>query len=164
MVFYFTVEQSFFLLLMQALYNVSIAKKFIWIRIRIEKAAGSRSALKKRWIHIMNADPQPCSVLPGKLKHWKTYFRIIFVLAEKQQREHFCFFPSFLFIKYLWYLQEPVLFSSSLRFNLDPAGRHTDDQLRRVLELASLPELAAAPGALDQVRLDWQIEQVYQYS
>ncbi len=48
-------------------------------------------------------------------------------------------------------MQEPVLFSSTLRFNLDPGGRHTDDQIRRALELAGLPDIAAAPGALDQV-------------
>jgi ABC-type multidrug transport system fused ATPase/permease subunit len=50
-------------------------------------------------------------------------------------------------------LQEPVLFSSTLRFNLDPGGRHTDDQIRRALELAGLPDIAAAPGALDQVHI-----------
>jgi hypothetical protein len=55
--------------------------------------------------------------------------------------------------KFLFPVQEPVLFSSTLRFNLDPGGRHTDDQIRRALELAGLPDIAAAPGALDQVHI-----------
>jgi len=46
--------------------------------------------------------------------------------------------------------QEPVLFSSTLRFNLDPGSRHTDQQICRALELAGLSDIAAAPGALDQ--------------
>jgi ATP-binding cassette subfamily C (CFTR/MRP) protein 1 len=39
--------------------------------------------------------------------------------------------------------QDPVLFSSTLRFNLDPVGEHPDTELSRVLVLAGLPELAA---------------------
>ncbi|GMT31383.1 hypothetical protein PFISCL1PPCAC_22680, partial [Pristionchus fissidentatus] len=39
--------------------------------------------------------------------------------------------------------QDPVLFSGTLRFNLDPFGRYGDDDLWRSLEMANLREFAA---------------------
>lgn len=36
----------------------------------------------------------------------------------------------------LW--QDPVLFSGSLRMNLDPFGRHSDEELWRAMEHAHL--------------------------
>ena len=38
----------------------------------------------------------------------------------------------------LFFFQDPVLFSGTLRVNLDPFEKHTDTQLWRVLELAHL--------------------------
>jgi ABC-type multidrug transport system fused ATPase/permease subunit len=35
-------------------------------------------------------------------------------------------------------IQDPVLFSGTLRFNLDPFGRHTDAEIWRALEFAYL--------------------------
>ena len=37
--------------------------------------------------------------------------------------------------------QDPVLFSGSLRYNLDPFGRHSDQDLWRVLRLSHLTDL-----------------------
>ncbi|XP_023329650.1 multidrug resistance-associated protein 1 [Eurytemora carolleeae] len=39
--------------------------------------------------------------------------------------------------------QDPVLFSSTLRFNLDPVGQHSDTELIRVLNLAGLQEFSS---------------------
>ncbi|KAH7720742.1 ATP-binding cassettesub-family C (CFTR/MRP)member 1 [Aphelenchoides avenae] len=39
--------------------------------------------------------------------------------------------------------QDPVLFSGTLRFNLDPFGRHTDDEIWRALKYANLEEFAS---------------------
>lgn len=45
--------------------------------------------------------------------------------------------------------QEPVLFTGSLRFNLDPFHRHDDSELWTVLELAHLkPFVASLPNEL----------------
>lgn len=49
--------------------------------------------------------------------------------------------------------QDPVLFSGTLRFNLDPFGRHTDEQIWLALELANLKDFAAA----QQAKLDHEI-------
>ena len=38
--------------------------------------------------------------------------------------------------------QDPALFSRSLRFNLDPAGRNSEAELEQALVAAGLPELA----------------------
>jgi len=38
--------------------------------------------------------------------------------------------------------QDPVLFSSSLRFNLDPANIYSDNEIKRCLQLAGLTEQA----------------------
>nr|UOF76393.1 multidrug resistance-associated protein [Bursaphelenchus xylophilus] len=40
--------------------------------------------------------------------------------------------------------QDPVLFSGSLRFNLDPFNKYTDDEIWRALELANLKTFAAS--------------------
>ncbi len=46
--------------------------------------------------------------------------------------------------------QEPALFSGTLRFNLDPNGRHSDDELWLALERTSMREAAMdLPGHLD---------------
>ncbi|CAD5219876.1 unnamed protein product [Bursaphelenchus okinawaensis] len=44
--------------------------------------------------------------------------------------------------------QDPVLFSGSLRFNLDPFNRYTDDEIWRALDLANLKNFAAAQPQL----------------
>ncbi|KAK5973194.1 putative multidrug resistance-associated protein/mitoxantrone resistance protein, partial [Trichostrongylus colubriformis] len=38
--------------------------------------------------------------------------------------------------------QDPVLFSGTLRFNLDPFGRHTDSEIWSALEMANLKSFA----------------------
>ncbi|GMR31751.1 hypothetical protein PMAYCL1PPCAC_01946, partial [Pristionchus mayeri] len=43
--------------------------------------------------------------------------------------------------------QDPVLFSGTLRFNLDPFGRYADVDIWRSLEMANLKEFAAAQSA-----------------
>ena len=40
--------------------------------------------------------------------------------------------------------QDPVLFSGTLRINLDPFNYHTDDQVWKALELANLKEYASS--------------------
>lgn len=46
--------------------------------------------------------------------------------------------------------QDPVLFTGSLRFNLDPFSRHDDSELWQVLELAHLkPFVSSLPSELD---------------
>jgi ABC-type multidrug transport system fused ATPase/permease subunit len=47
--------------------------------------------------------------------------------------------------------QDPVLFTGDLRFNLDPIGQHTDDELWRSLELAHLKKhvVQNLPNGLD---------------
>jgi ABC-type multidrug transport system fused ATPase/permease subunit len=46
--------------------------------------------------------------------------------------------------------QDPVLFSGSLRFNLDPFGRHTDADIWKALEYANLGDFARSqPHKLD---------------
>ena len=59
--------------------------------------------------------------------------------------------------------QDPVIYSGSIRENLDPFGRHTDIELRRVLELAHLDEEsfsssygAAPPSTAESNFLDFQ--------
>ena len=42
--------------------------------------------------------------------------------------------------------QEPTLFSGTLRFNLDPNGQHTDEEMWEALRLVTM-----APSSLDQV-------------
>lgn len=46
-------------------------------------------------------------------------------------------------------LQDPVLFSGSLRFNLDPFGTHTDSEMWEVLRLVRLAEEVGPLGGLD---------------
>uniref|UniRef100_A0AAX7SWM5 ATP-binding cassette, sub-family C (CFTR/MRP), member 9 n=1 Tax=Astatotilapia calliptera TaxID=8154 RepID=A0AAX7SWM5_ASTCA len=49
-------------------------------------------------------------------------------------------------------LQDPVLFSGSIRFNLDPEKMCTDDRLWEALEIAQLKNMVKAlPGGLDAV-------------
>ncbi|XP_059181762.1 ATP-binding cassette sub-family C member 9 isoform X2 [Centropristis striata] len=49
-------------------------------------------------------------------------------------------------------LQDPVLFSGSIRFNLDPERTCTDDRLWEALEIAQLKHMVKAlPGGLDAV-------------
>ncbi|XP_048874207.1 ATP-binding cassette sub-family C member 9 isoform X1 [Brienomyrus brachyistius] len=49
-------------------------------------------------------------------------------------------------------LQDPVLFSGSIRFNLDPERKCTDDGLWEALEIAQLKNMVKAlPGGLDAV-------------
>ncbi|XP_041833390.1 ATP-binding cassette sub-family C member 9 isoform X2 [Melanotaenia boesemani] len=49
-------------------------------------------------------------------------------------------------------LQDPVLFSGSIRFNLDPEKKCTDDRLWEALEIAQLKNMVKAlPGGLDAV-------------
>ncbi|XP_068611090.1 LOW QUALITY PROTEIN: ATP-binding cassette sub-family C member 9 [Brachionichthys hirsutus] len=49
-------------------------------------------------------------------------------------------------------LQDPVLFSGSIRFNLDPARTCSDDRLWEALEIAQLKNMVKAlPGGLDAV-------------
>ncbi|MEE6477405.1 hypothetical protein FKM82_011502 [Ascaphus truei] len=49
-------------------------------------------------------------------------------------------------------LQDPVLFSGSIRLNLDPERKCTDDRLWEALEIAQLKNLVKAlPGGLDAV-------------
>ncbi|XP_036005136.1 ATP-binding cassette sub-family C member 9 isoform X1 [Fundulus heteroclitus] len=49
-------------------------------------------------------------------------------------------------------LQDPVLFSGSIRFNLDPERKCTDDRLWEALEIAQLKNMVKAlPGGLDAV-------------
>ncbi|XP_053575092.1 ATP-binding cassette sub-family C member 9 isoform X2 [Bombina bombina] len=49
-------------------------------------------------------------------------------------------------------LQDPVLFSGSIRFNLDPECKCTDDRLWEALEIAQLKNLVKAlPGGLDAI-------------
>uniref|UniRef100_A0A8C4FDA7 ATP-binding cassette sub-family C member 9 n=1 Tax=Dicentrarchus labrax TaxID=13489 RepID=A0A8C4FDA7_DICLA len=49
-------------------------------------------------------------------------------------------------------LQDPVLFSGSIRFNLDPERTCTDDRLWEALEIAQLKNMVKAlPGGLDAV-------------
>ena len=46
-------------------------------------------------------------------------------------------------------LQDPVLFSGTLRINLDPFNFHTDDQIWKALETAQLSNyVAGLPGQL----------------
>lgn len=45
--------------------------------------------------------------------------------------------------------QEPVLLASSLRFNLDPFGKHPDEDISSALVHVELGHLCQAPGALD---------------
>jgi ATP-binding cassette subfamily C (CFTR/MRP) protein 4 len=48
--------------------------------------------------------------------------------------------------------QDPVLFSSSLRKNLDPFGEYTDQQMWNALEAAKLKEtISKLPNGLDSV-------------
>jgi ABC-type multidrug transport system fused ATPase/permease subunit len=42
--------------------------------------------------------------------------------------------------------QEPVLFSNTLRFNLDPEGKCTDEQISSILERANLKDLLTRDG------------------
>lgn len=49
-------------------------------------------------------------------------------------------------------LQDPILFSGSIRFNLDPEKTCTDDRLWEALEIAQLKNMVKAlPGGLDAV-------------
>ncbi|VDL69418.1 unnamed protein product [Nippostrongylus brasiliensis] len=49
--------------------------------------------------------------------------------------------------------QDPVLFSGTLRFNLDPFGRHTDNEIWRALEMANLKSFAME----QQAQLNYEI-------
>lgn len=49
-------------------------------------------------------------------------------------------------------LQDPILFSGSIRFNLDPECKCTDDRLWEALEIAQLKNMVKSlPGGLDAV-------------
>ena len=41
-------------------------------------------------------------------------------------------------MEYLFVFKDPVLFTGTLRFNLDPVGQHSDKELWRSLELSHL--------------------------
>ena len=48
--------------------------------------------------------------------------------------------------------QDPLLFHTSLRSNLDPAGEHTDDKLWESLDKSQMKEtISALKGGLDHV-------------
>lgn len=51
------------------------------------------------------------------------------------------------------FFQDPVLFSGSLRMNLDPFERHTDEQVWKALELAHLKDFAKGLNA----RLQYEV-------
>ncbi|KAM8980581.1 ATP-binding cassette sub-family C member 9 isoform 3-T4 [Sarcophilus harrisii] len=52
-------------------------------------------------------------------------------------------------------LQDPILFSGSIRFNLDPECKCTDDRLWEALEIAQLKNMVKSlPGGLDSIRLE----------
>ena len=42
------------------------------------------------------------------------------------------------FAELFLFLQDPVLFAGSLRFNLDPSGKHSTEELWRALQLSHL--------------------------
>ena len=49
-------------------------------------------------------------------------------------------------------MQDPVLFSGSLRFNLDPSGLYSDDDIWNALEHAHLRSFVSSlPGGLQHV-------------
>ena len=53
----------------------------------------------------------------------------------------FCHLSIRLFFKKMSFT-DPVLFSGTLRINLDPFGFHTDDEIWKVLDLAHLKDYA----------------------
>jgi ABC-type multidrug transport system fused ATPase/permease subunit len=51
--------------------------------------------------------------------------------------------------------QDPVMFSASIRFNLDPFSSHTDEELWSVLESVNMNEvIKSLPGKLEDIVAD----------
>jgi len=50
-------------------------------------------------------------------------------------------------------LKDPVLFSGSIRFNVDPFNKHTDEQIWSALEISHLKEFVSSlkDGLLSEV-------------
>ena len=54
------------------------------------------------------------------------------------------------YIFVFFHLQDPVLFSGTLRINLDPFNSHTDEQIWKALETAQLSHyVVGLPGQLE---------------
>ena len=63
-----------------------------------------------------------------------------------------CFTFRFYSILIYLYLQEPALFSGTLRLNLDPFNEHVDEELWRVLEVSHLKRFVMSlSGGLQHV-------------
>ena len=105
--------------------------------------------------HVINSNSDSSQSIHSALRCIKCLFSVLnicccFSTCIKQQRRFVHINSLSINVKYVCIIQDPVLFSGTLRLNLDPFERHSDSDLWRCLQMAHLfTFVSELPSGLD---------------